>query len=152
MNTHRILRSGLAALLAAGLAACAAQPQTAPGAAVSTVSADPAAALEQLFAEFWEESLKLHPLSATFIGDARYNDQLPNSLSAEYRTREHAFERRWMERMEAVDVSTLSATDRLSVEMFKHDRREFLDGERFADELIPLNQFYGFPATLARLG
>ncbi len=144
--------AGLTALMVSGLAACAVQPQTAPVAAVSTASADPAAALEQLFAEFWEESLKLHPLSATFIGDARYNDQLPNSLSAEYRAREHAFEQRWMERIEAVDVGTLSSTDRLSVEMFRHDRREFLDGERFADELIPLNQFYGFPATLARLG
>lgn len=139
------------ALLASVLAACATDPAApVPASAPAAVAAP--ASVEQLFAEFWEESLKLHPLEATFIGDPRYNDQLPNSLSAEYRAREHAFEQRWLARIEAVDVGGLTASEKLSVEMFKHDRREFLDGERFPDELMPLNQFYGFPATLARLG
>src|SRR6185503_10452321 len=64
-------------------------PAAHAGAAPATVvpASGRARQLVALYAEYWEENLKLNPLQATQIGDPRYNDQLPNSLSPEYRER-----------------------------------------------------------------
>lgn len=135
----------LLAALAAGVVACAApQPSRSPETG--------AAAVQQLFADYWEENLQRHPLTATFVGDPRYNDRLPNTLSADYRAQEHAFEQKWLERIRGIDASALNEQDRLSVEIFRRDREKALDGERFPGYLLPLNQFYSFSSTLAQLG
>lgn len=62
--------------LALALAACS-QPatDTATAPQASTQSANQRAA--QLYADYWEASLALSPLNATFVGDTRFNDQLP---------------------------------------------------------------------------
>ena len=52
--------------------------------------------LEQLYVDYWEASLKLNPLQATFVGDERYNDQLPNFFTPEYRDESIAFSRDWL--------------------------------------------------------
>ena len=58
--------------------------------------ADKAARLDALYAQFWEEYLELSPLAATFQGDPRYNDRLPNILSEAYRQETHDFHTRWL--------------------------------------------------------
>ena len=77
----------IAITLAVGLSAC--NNSNAPTAAVAPVEqADPAETakqLEKLYADYWEANLKLNPINATFIGDTRYNDQLPNFLTADFR-------------------------------------------------------------------
>ena len=37
--------------------------------------------LNELFEDYFERSLELNPLQATFIGDHRYDDRLTNNLS-----------------------------------------------------------------------
>ena len=51
------------------------RPATAP-------AADKAAQLDKFYADYWEALLKLNPLQATFQGDNRYNDQMPDFYSA----------------------------------------------------------------------
>lgn len=133
------------------LSACAPAPTRTAEPAPQPAQAR-SAALQQLFAEYWDEYLALNPLIATFIGDARYNDQLPNTLSAEYRARELAFERKWLARIEAVDVDALPQQDRLSAGIFRRDREDEIAGKRFPAHWLPVNQFYGFTSTLAQLG
>lgn len=41
--------------------------------------------LKQLFSTNFEQSLSFNPIQATAIGDARFNDQLPNFFSEKYR-------------------------------------------------------------------
>ncbi len=142
------------AALAAALAGCAQQPvgtkvDSTPAAVTASTSS---AALQQLFADYWEASLALSPLTATFVGDPRYNDQLPNTLSASYRSRETAFQQHWLERAQAIDLQPLSAQERLSVEILKRDLSTDLEGTRFPGHLIPLNQFYSTPNLMAQLG
>lgn len=67
-----MIRRLLSLALALLLAACAARPAAQPEISASS-------GLQPLFAEFWEESLALHPLQATSVGDNRYNDRLPNT-------------------------------------------------------------------------
>ena len=63
------------------VAACGdSQEQT----ATAPAEINAADALHTLFDEQFERNLELNPLSATFIGDYRYNDRLANSNSPEY--------------------------------------------------------------------
>ncbi|MGI4749057.1 MAG: hypothetical protein ACRYFB_00360 [Janthinobacterium lividum] len=40
--------------------------------------------LAAFFDRYYENRLKLYPLEATYAGDNRYNDQLPNDGSADF--------------------------------------------------------------------
>ena len=97
---RRALGLGIVLALGATLAGCATGPATAPAAgttAAADIATDKARRLEALYAEYWEELLELNPLQATFQGDPRYNDRLPNFLSEDYRDRSDAFTREWLE-------------------------------------------------------
>ena len=77
-----LTRSLLALGLAAAMAACS--PTAAGDSSQATTSAevagDKAARMDALYATYWEEMLELNPLAATFQGDPRYNDRLPNFI------------------------------------------------------------------------
>ncbi len=147
--------------LALALAACGSKEATAPAgatdsaAAATAAQADPAAVaaqLEQLYSEFWEASLELNPIQATFVGDPRYNDRLPNFLSAEARQQEHEFEQKWLDRISAIDPSLLDGQARVSYDIFVRDRRLALEGERFPGWMQPVNQFRNFSQFFVQLG
>lgn len=108
--------------------------------------------LDALYAEFWEESLKLNPLQATFVGDPRYNDQLPDFGSAEYRAHAKAFSEQWLARVQAIGAEGLDGQARLSYDIFVRDLEMNLAGERFPDWQQPLNQFYNIAGMVAQLG
>ncbi|MEJ2514449.1 MAG: DUF885 domain-containing protein [Gammaproteobacteria bacterium] len=145
-------------LLVAGvLAGCGADtpPPAAPAAGQpdsATAREDQADALAGLFAGYWEDQLALNPLRATFLGDHRYNDRLPNFLGAEYRAKEREMLTGYLERARAVDAGSLGEQDRLSLEMFISDLEEELEGERFPAYLIPVNQFRNIGNWIAQLG
>ena len=155
--THRMRPSrtlGLAIALALGtaLAGCATVPASAPAATAQAPVTDKAAQLDQLYAQYWEELLALNPLQATFQGDPRFNDQLPNFFTSEYRERSEAFTRDWLGRIEAIGPEGLQGQDLLSYEIFVRDARMSLEGTRFPGWMQPLNQFYNFASTAVQLG
>ncbi|AKC87712.1 DUF885 domain-containing protein [Pseudoxanthomonas suwonensis] len=127
-------------------AAAAAKPKPAKKAQT------PAEQLQHLYADYWEASLKLNPLQATFQGDPRWNDQLPNYLSPEFRRQAHDFTTEWLAKVEAVGEDGLEGQDLLSYRIFVRNARDALEGERFPGWMQPVNQFNN-PATLmAMLG
>ena len=149
----------LAVAFAAALAACegspitsaAAQTDAAP-AAPSATQDDKAARLDALYAQYWEENLELNPIAATFQGDPRYNDRLPNSLSAEYRQKTHEFNTRWLATVEAVGPEGLAEQDLISYQIFVRDAKQELEEEKFPGWLQPVNQFRNFAGMMAQFG
>ncbi|WP_425508229.1 DUF885 domain-containing protein [Tahibacter soli] len=131
----------LALCLALALAAGAAPSFAADAPAVAQAQSDKAARLNTLYDEYWEENLKLNPLQATQQGDTRYNDQLPDILSAQYRAQSLEFTQRWLKTVKAVGTDGLSGQDLLSYEIFVRDAEQDIDGERFPDWQQPINQF-----------
>lgn len=111
-----------------------------------------AARLTTLYAEYWEDVLKLNPVQATFQGDARYNDQLPDFGSAEYREQVRSFNERWLKTVEAVGSEGLQGQDLLSYRIFVDDRRNALDGERFPGWMMPVNQMGSIVSYSVLLG
>jgi uncharacterized protein (DUF885 family) len=144
------------ALAACGESQRAAQaPAAAPAPAAQPAAPDAAAIEAQLAAlydEFWEEQLKLNPVQATFVGDARYNDLLPNYLSAEYRQQTHDFNQKWLDRVGAIDGKLLDGQARLSYDIFVRNLKSELEGERFPAWMQPITQFYSFTSLFAQLG
>ena len=108
--------------------------------------------LNRLYEAYWEDYLKLNPIQATFQGDPRYNDQLPNSMTAEFRKQSHDFTVRWLKRIEAVGPAGLSGQDRLSYDIFVKNAKDSLEGEQFPSYLMPMNQFYNLAGFVAQLG
>jgi len=140
----------LAVALATTLAGCATTGGV--GAPTQRVAADKAAQLDKLYAQFWEESLRLNPIQATFQGDPRYNDQLPNFLSADYRKRSHEFTQHWLDKVQKIGPGGLQGQDLISYEIFVHDAKSSLEGDQFPGWMIPVNQFYNIANFAVMLG
>jgi uncharacterized protein (DUF885 family) len=108
--------------------------------------------LNALFEQYFEEYLRLNPLIATYIGDNRYNDSLPNSLSPEFRARAREMNERYLAALDAFDPATLPGEDRISYEIFLRERRREKESERFPVHLLPIEQTGGLPTLMPALG
>ena len=148
----------LAACAAVILSACAADPAQAPAdpsppapAAVADAPAE-SQRLHALVDEYFEQQLELNPLLATSIGDPRYNDRFEVSIAPEWRARAERVERDALARLVTIDRSRLTGQDLLSYDVFKSARELEIEGYRFPDHLLPLNQFYSTPNSFAMMG
>lgn len=105
-----------------------------------------------LFADYWEGWLALNPISASYVGDVRFHDQLPNLFGEEHRAQQAAFRDTWLARLDALDDDDLDQEDRLSVEILRRNLRSEARLAMFPGELLPINSFYSLPSTLIQLG
>ncbi len=144
-----------------GAAGEAKQVSSAPAATATAVnaaaetedSAETASArLASLVEAYFEENLELNPVSATFIGDSRYNDRLGNSIGPEHRAAQLAMERRFLEAAAEIDGDALEDQDLLTLEVFMLGRREAIEGSEFPAYLLPINQMFSMPSLMAMLG
>jgi len=115
-------------------------------------SPDPAATLRDTVERYWQESLALDPVNATFLGEHRYDAELPVDIGTAHLARRYALERRYRQAIVAIDPSALTPADRLTYEVFKGDRELAIEGFRYQAELLPVNQYGGLPQQLAQLG
>lgn len=124
-------------------------------AAPAAAAMDPAtinAELDAVFEEWHQVQLRHDPLFATSLGDLRYNDQLPDYFSKEYRDAGEALERDFLARVQKFDRDALSGQHRLSRDVFVSDRELSLEGNRFPDWMLPVNQFGSYGSFFAQLG
>lgn len=125
------------------LAGCAIVPSGEPSAG---------ARLRDLYDEYFEKSLQLSPLSATYLGDERYNDRLENPATAEYQRAAESLERRFLARARAIRPAGLQGSERLSYDMFISQRVQRLAGARFPEWLLPIDQMDSMASSIAVLG
>jgi uncharacterized protein (DUF885 family) len=145
----------LSAALLTVLAGCASTPasSTPPSAvAPQAVTQDKAARLETLYAQYWEETLKLNPIQATFQGDPRYNDQLPDFLSADYRQQSHDFTVRWLKAVKDLGPEGLDGQALISYEIFVRNAEQSLESEQYPSWMLPIDQFNNIAGFAAQLG
>lgn len=75
------------------------------------------ATFDSILDNYYEDGLKLNPISATTSGDMRYNDQFPDFLSESYRDSLKSYYERYQDAAEDIDDSALSETEQLSKEI-----------------------------------
>lgn len=145
------MKNLVAAMLAAVflVAACGESQQQAASVAQEVNATD---TLHALFEEHFERNLEMNPISATFIGDYRYNDRMANSNSPEYITAATAMDEEFLARLLEVDREQLSYQDQLSYDLFKINREQSLEGNQFPSHLQPINQFYSMTNFFVQLG
>ena len=108
--------------------------------------------LEKMYVVYWEDGLKRNPIQATFVGDNRYNDQLPNFFAPSYRTESIAISKDWLKKFQAIDASDIEGQTRLSYDIMVRSLKLELEGSEFRTDLMPLNQFNNIIAAFAQLG
>lgn len=111
-----------------------------------------AKALNQLLEDYFERSLQLNPLQATFIGDHRYDDKLTNSISPAHIALTLEVERKYLNDALKYDPQALSPQDRLSWEIFVSERRTAIESAVFPSQLLPLDQLFSIPTLMPVLG
>jgi uncharacterized protein (DUF885 family) len=143
-----VLSAGCADAQSSGSrSAASAGPVASPGSGES-----PAERIDRLFEAHWEAWLELNPVMATFIGDHRYNDRYPVTISREYRQATRLLFERSLAAVENIEPDALDEQRRLSRELFVREMRHRLDGFRFPHDLLPINQFYSQANSFAMLG
>jgi uncharacterized protein (DUF885 family) len=148
----RVLPLFLAALLLAACSADKPAPATAAAPEPAPQFQGGKAELDTLLADWWELELKNSPILATSIGDLRYNDQLVDTYTAEFRAQDLAREQAFLERIQGINRAKLEGQDVLSYDIFRRDREEAIAAARFPAWMLPVNQFGNLGTFFAQLG
>ena len=134
-----------AALLLAGLSPIAI---SSPVQAAPAEKPNAAAQLKQLFVDSDEDNLKRNPISALFRGDLRYADRLGDYISDDYFAAERKATQKDLKRLNAIDRTSLNATDRISYDVFKWQADVSLHGLQpdilALTAVRPIDHFFGF--------
>jgi uncharacterized protein (DUF885 family) len=147
------IRNAALLLFACGVAAgCA----SAPPQRVASSPSGQSQRLAALFAASDAEALQRNPLQALERGDYSNAGRLPQLFADEYYAAEKSAAERELAQLARIDRNALSASERISYDVFKWQRE--LDLRGLQPDLLaltaprPLDHFYGIHTTFARLG
>jgi len=145
--TAALLSLGSLTTLLPGCNAAPPPPQT-PAAAAAPAPASPAtlearrAALREVIADQWEYTMRTSPEYATILGDKRYNDRW-SDLSEKQVLADLEAARGYLARLHAIDTAGFPEQEALNEVLLARQLRLVLDGARFEEWLMPVNQFTG---------
>jgi uncharacterized protein (DUF885 family) len=108
--------------------------------------------LKTLFEQYYQENLKLDPLSATFSGDHRYDGQLANDGSSSYLKTKYQFDKKYLRLLGQYNRAALATTDKISYDVLHELLSIDLDRSKFHFEYMPINQFSSTPLLFGQLG
>ena len=98
------------------------------------------AALDRLLENYYQENLKLFPLTATSIGDNRYNDYWPNYISQSVMYDLKMYHQKYKDELSKINRENLSEKDKLNYDVIEWECEMGLEGLKFKDYLMPINQ------------
>ena len=107
--------------------------------------------INDVFKGFYEDGLKLNPINATFAGDTRYNDILPNNISEEFLNETKEYYSKYKNKILEYNKDSLSEKDKMSYDVLIWDCDINLEGLKYPTHLTPINQFYSLPQTMGQL-
>ena len=94
----------------------------------------------KLLEDYYDGTMALDPLKATYAGDGRLNAVFPNYLSTAYKDSSIAFYKRFKARAEKIENKYLSANDSMSRAVLLWDCNINLQRLKFRGELFPIDQ------------
>jgi len=90
----------------------------------------------------WEYQLRTYPEFATYVGDPRYNDRL-GDYSPEAIAKQVEHSKQQLKVFEAIDISGFPAEEALNQQLMVRGLREDVDGARFNNWEMPVDQMSG---------
>jgi uncharacterized protein (DUF885 family) len=100
--------------------------------------ADASRDLRALFDAEWERGLRENPISASYYGDPRFNDRLPDASLAAIQASQAA-DRAALARLKAIDRAALPAADQLNYDTFQWQLERQIERQRFREFLAPID-------------
>jgi len=110
------------------------------------------ARLNRLVEGYFEAYLKLNPVVATYIGDARYNDHLANDIAPAHVAAMVELHRKVLDEAAQLNVNALSNSSQLTLAILQRECREASDSAQFPAYLLPIDQLGQLPTTFAEFG
>jgi uncharacterized protein (DUF885 family) len=101
-------------------------------------SAD-AKALHTLFNAEWDYSMQQSPEGASELGDRRWNDRWSDESLVAY-ARRYSHNREVLAEMKKINRTNLNSADQLNYDLFQKNYERAVEGYKFRQFLIPLNQ------------
>lgn len=100
---------------------------------------------------YYEESLQLNPVQATFTGDNRFNDQFPNPLAKETVNKYKAYYKKYKEQLAQFEDSTLSDSEKMTKAILNWECDRNLEGFQFKKEYFPIDQMWSINLVAGQL-
>ncbi len=135
-------------------------PAPVPSASAATPAPDAAASaadldarrkqLRALVDDQWEYTMRRNPEWASMLGDKRYNDRWSDRSEQAIRD-DLAHSQDVLTRLSAIDMTGFPEQERLNHVLLARDLQLDLEGARFEDWLMPVNQFGGMHTGPAEL-
>ena len=100
---------------------------------------------------YYEESLQLNPVQATFTGDNRFNDQFPNPLAEETVNKYKAYYKKYKEQLAQFEDSTLSDSEKMTKAILNWECDRNLEGFQFKKEYFPIDQMWSINLVAGQL-
>ena len=107
------------------------------GVAQAAPDAHATKALHALFDADYQRELREDPLGASYLGEVRYNDRLPDLSPAALAAQQQAV-RASRATLLGIDRKTLSTADQLNYDIYLRELDEKIAGFRFHDEQMPV--------------
>ena len=112
----------------------------------------PNEAFDTLLDNYYEDGLKLNPVSATYAGDNRYNDQYPNTLSDEHILKRKNYYSQYLNDLMAFPDSSLTDSQKMSKAILKWEVEMALEDFKFKQrELVPIDQMWSPHLSVGQL-
>ncbi|GFD92743.1 hypothetical protein KUL156_33540 [Alteromonas sp. KUL156] len=106
----------------------------------------------QLLKDYNEGKLQLNPVSATFAGDNRFNDQFPNTLSDEYQAKSKEFYKNYKTKLNNFKDTDLTESQQMSKAVLDWDCDMALAQASYKNDLLmPINQMWTINLTMGQL-
>ena len=103
---------------------------------------NPTVRLHSLFDRDWEYQMQHDPISASELGDRRWNDQWPdvslNSLREQFQNGKQE-----LQQLHTIERSELSAEDQLNYDVFEYNVKDYVESEQYKWYLVRTNTFSG---------
>jgi len=106
---------------------------------------------DKILESYYEDGLKLNPLNATSAGDNRFNDQMPNFLSDDYKNDLKAYYTNYKEKVNGFEDAELSESQQLSKAILNWECDINLEAFNFNEDLTPINQMWTLQLSIGQL-
>ncbi|CAH0990847.1 hypothetical protein SIN8267_00947 [Sinobacterium norvegicum] len=113
------------------------------------------AVLAEIFADYNERQLRRDPIEATYRGDHRFDDRLPRASTAADLAADVEHDQQLLAGLSGIPTASISNQQRLSLGLLKYELSRsvarYNSGVANYQRMVPFNQMYGLPTTLAQL-
>ncbi|HET7187364.1 MAG TPA: DUF885 family protein, partial [Gemmatimonadaceae bacterium] len=112
---------------------------------------DPRSSFQRLLDDHWQWVLRESPILATTLGEHRYDRELGDLTvgAMDRRAREAAA---FLGRANALDTTSLTASERVSLAILRRGLSEDVEGNRFGQRTVLFTTYYGWHTGFADIG